>query len=125
MSIIDNSKSIKSDRNIKRIDQTCFLATQKSYLDNFKSALQKMGNSNLNIKDHYKLIIFCYQIRNNIFHGLKKATEMIESGQRDRLLNYSQIILATIEMFFEVLKTKYDYRLATEEELKENAKINY
>ena len=56
---------------------------------------------------------------------LKKATEMIESGQRDRLFRYSQIILATIEMFFEILEKKYNYILATEDELKENAKISY
>jgi maltoporin len=123
--IIDNSNSIKSDSNIERKDQTIFLRNENSYLENFTSALRNLNNGNISIEDHYKLIIFCYQVRNNIFHGLKKATEMIESGQRDRLLNYSQIILATIEMFFEILKTKHNYWLATEDELKENAKISY
>lgn len=125
LSIIDNSNSIKPDSNIERNDKTSFLDKESSYLENFKSALKILNCGNLAIKDHYKLIIFCYQVRNNIFHGLKKATEMIESGQRDRLLNYSQIILATVEMFFKVLESKYKFRLATEDELKENARINY
>lgn len=125
LSIISNSNYIKPDSNIERKDRTNFFrSNENSYLENFKSALRNIDNGNISIEDHYKLIIFCYQVRNNIFHGLKKATEMIESGQRDRLLNYSQIILATIEMFFEILETKHNYRPATEDELKENAKVS-
>jgi hypothetical protein len=125
LSIIDNSKSIRRDINILKKDKTTFLRNRNTYLENFTTALKNLKKGNISIEDHYKLIIFCYQVRNNIFHGLKKATEMIESGQRDRLHNYSQILLATIEMFFEILKAKHNYRLATEDELKENAKISY
>ena len=121
LSLIENSKAIKTDSKIDREDKTTFLSNRNSYLENFTTGLANLKSDEFSIEDHYRLIIYCYQIRNNIFHGLKKASEMIKSGQRKRLLDYSHIILATTEMFFDVVKSKYNYNSATEDELKENA----
>ena len=52
-----------------------------------------------------------------LYQGLKYFT---------LLMDYSHIILATNEMFFDVLKEHYNYQLAKEDEMKENAGyINY
>ncbi len=123
--IILNSNNIVEDYNIKKSDKTDFLEEEKSYLENYKDAIKKLDEGDFGIKDHYKLIIFTYQIRNNIFHGLKKATEMKKSGQRERLKDYSYVIMATIEMFLDIMKDKYGYILAKNEELKENVSNTY
>lgn len=124
MNIITNSKRIQSDRNIGRIDKNSFLFQRKSFLENYLDAVVKIDKNDFTKEDHYKLIIFCYQIRNNIFHGMKKATQMIESGQRERLLDYSHLLIATMEMFFQTLSMSFDYILASDYEFKENAQIN-
>lgn len=123
--IMRNSKSIVPDYNINYINRSSFLQHHNSYLRNYRSALLKIQSREFDIIDHYNLVIFCYQIRNNIFHGHKKASEMIQSGQRIRLLDYSNIIIATIEMFFDILKDDYGYRLATDDEFTENTQIDY
>ena len=124
--LVDNSEKISQDYNIGRTGYSKHLDVELSYHENYKVALNNFKKDNFNISDHYKILMFSYQIRNNIFHGLKKATEIIDGGQRKRLLDYSHIILATNEMFFDVLKEHYNYQLAKEDEMKENAGyINY
>jgi len=120
-SLLKHSKNIRADKNINRIDTSIFSEEKLSYLQNYRHAVRKIPGNDFSLIDHYKLIIFTYQIRNNIFHGQKKAMTMIETGQRERLLDYSYIILTTIEMFFEIMKGKKDYYPATEAELWENA----
>lgn len=123
--IIQNSSRINSDKNIERKDSSELIKTGKSFYENYKIAIGNLNEQNFTKQDHYMLLVFCYQIRNNIFHGLKKASEMIKSGQRERLNNYSNIILATIEMFFDILEEEYEYVKATEDEIRENAQSGY
>lgn len=120
LSIVNNASRIIPDDNIKKTDKNEILNKKQSYLSNYLSSIENLKKGVVDFEDHYKLIIFTYQIRNNMFHGLKKATEIIKSGQRERLQDYSNIILATIELFFNILKSRYYYYLATEDELKEN-----
>lgn len=124
LTIVDNSKKIKIDTNITRIDETSFLNNKMSYVNNYKSVMRHLTSRNTTIEDHYKLIIFTYQIRNNIFHGLKKAPEMKESGQRKRLYDYSNLLLSSIEMFLDIMVERYNYELSKEDELIANAGIS-
>lgn len=50
---------------------------------------------------------------------------MIKGGQRERLLDYSHILIATIEMFYEILNLNFNYRLTSKFELDENVQIRY
>jgi len=75
---------------------------------------------NLNAEDHFDLIQMSYTVRNNLFHGEKKAYQMREKGHRNRLLHYGNIILATNESFFETLKNKFDYRRIENYEIQDN-----
>jgi hypothetical protein len=112
LKLIENSLAIKEDNKIK-IDR----------VKKYRNSLEKLKDNIFDIDDHYEILFFTHKIRNNIFHGYKKATEMIRSGQRRRLLDYSDIILATNEMFFDVLAENYDYEKAQIGEMKENAGI--
>lgn len=123
LKIISHAKDIQNDRNIDKKDYTEFLSEEKSYFANYVDAVEKINSENFSIQDHYKLLIFCYQIRNNIFHGMKKATQMIESGQRERLIDYSHILIATMEMFYDMLQHNYSYHLANDYEFYENTQI--
>jgi hypothetical protein len=60
------------------------------------------------IRDKIKLNIINL-VRNNLFHGDKKEHEMKVKGRRKRLMDYANIILATNESFFEVMKDHIDY----------------
>jgi hypothetical protein len=61
-----------------------------------------------------------YTVRNNLFHGEKKANQMKERGHRNRLLHYGNIILAANESFFEVMKEFYNYRRIESWEVQDN-----
>ena len=87
----------------------------------FLRASEKFSNIiNLNAEDHFDLIQMSYTVRNNLFHGEKKAYQMREKGHRNRLLHYGNIILATNESFFETLKNKFDYRRIENYEIQDN-----
>ena len=117
----ENSNDIVLDFNIEKIDNNDFLEKKDSFVNNYKGSIIKLKEDNFNIEEHYKALIFCYQIRNNVFHGLKKASEMIKSGQRERLVDYSNILIATMEMFFDIMKEEIGYSPANDVNLKENA----
>ncbi len=121
LSITERANEIKIDKVIERIDKNNLLDKQDSYLNNYINVIRNIGNNKIKKEDHYKLLIFCYNVRNNVFHGLKKASEMRKSGQRKRLLDYSHIIMATIEMFFDIVNKKHGYNRAVNDELIENA----
>jgi hypothetical protein len=53
-----------------------------------------------------EIIPFIYGVRNNIFHGTKTTINMSDSGQRERLEIYSNLIIAINELLFKVLKKK-------------------
>lgn len=123
--MVESSRFISRDKNITKVDRLEFLKTpERTYLSNFIGALNRLNGEEFGVQDHYFLLIFCYQVRNNIFHGTKKATQMKEDGQRLRLLYYSQIILATLEMFFRIAESKFHYNRADEFEIKENAGVD-
>ncbi|HBH49003.1 MAG TPA: hypothetical protein DDX98_10200 [Bacteroidales bacterium] len=121
--LLDNSYQIVPDYNINRPDLNDFLVKEDSYVNNYRRSLKNLKDDKFSIQDHYKLLIFCYQIRNNVFHGLKKASEMIKSGQRERLVDYSNILIATKEMFFDIMEEEIGYLPANDDNLKENAGI--
>ena len=62
----------------------------------------------------------CYAVRNNLFHVNKKAHQMKEAGHRKRLLQYANIILATNESFFEVMRAHFDYERVEGWEISDN-----
>lgn len=118
--ICSHLNDIRIDRRINFTDTNPLVKSNKTYLENYKDALQNLRQGKITLIDHYKLIAFTYQIRNNIFHGAKKATMMIQSGQRERLIDYTNILLATIDVFFDIMHNKFEYTLATKSELDEN-----
>ena len=56
-------------------------------------------------------------VRNNIFHGTKTTIEMSENFQRERLEIYTNILIATNEMLFRVLKKHTGFKLRNSYEL--------
>lgn len=70
--------------------------------------------------DHFDLLQMSYTVRNNIFHGEKKAQQMKEKGHRKRLLFYGNIILATNESFFNVMRDNFNYRRIERGEVEDN-----
>jgi len=106
-----------NDRNSNRKSEF----TNNTIAHDFKIASKKFSDyQSLNSVDHFDLLQMSYTVRNNIFHGEKKAMQMIEAGQRKRLLHYANIILATNEAFFEVMRRKYDYRRMENWEVSDN-----
>lgn len=95
--------------------------TNNTIAQDFKIASKKFSDREpLNSDDHFDLLQMVYTVRNNIFHGEKKAMQMVEAGQRERLLHYANIILATNEAFFEVMERKYGYRRMENWEVTDN-----
>jgi hypothetical protein len=95
--------------------------TNNTIAQDFKIASKKYSDYQaLNSDDHFDLLQMSYTVRNNIFHGEKKAMQMAEAGQRERLLHYANIILATNEAFFEVMHRKYGYRRMENWEVSDN-----
>lgn len=87
----------------------------------FLLASEKFSNNEpLNKDDHFDLLQMSYVVRNNLFHGEKKAHQMKEQGHRKRLFHYANIILATNESFFEVIKNEYNYRRMEDWEIHNN-----
>lgn len=105
------------DRNSNKTSEF----TGNTIAQDFKNAAKKFSDSNpLNADDHFDLLQMSYTVRNNIFHGEKKAKQMIEQGQRKRLLHYANILLATNEAFFEVMKHAYQFRRIENWEVQDN-----
>jgi hypothetical protein len=87
----------------------------------FLLASEKFSNNEpLNKDDHFDLLQMSYAVRNNLFHGEKKAVDMKKQGHRNRLFHYANIILATNESFFEVMKIKHRYRRMEDWEIQNN-----
>lgn len=92
-----------------------------SIAKDFLIAAEKFSNKqSLNVDDHFDLLQMSYTVRNNLFHGEKKAHQMKEQGHRKRLFHYANIILATNESFFEVMKNEYNYRRMEDWEIQNN-----
>jgi hypothetical protein len=74
----------------------------------------------LDLNDQFDLLQMSYTVRNNLFHGEKKAHEMKEKGHRNRLLHYGNILLATNESFFELMKNQFRYGRIEDWEVENN-----
>lgn len=107
--LIRNCRFIENDPNIDNINHCEKLQKKDSFLNNYLKSINNLSEGNFSADDHYNLIAFTYQIRNNIFHGVKTVGMMTLREQRERLIDYTNIVLTTLEMFFKVLKKKYDY----------------
>lgn len=118
--LIENSKSISEDPNINRINNCEKLTVRDTFLKNYRDAIQNISKAVVAVEDHYNLLAFTYQIRNNIFHGEKTVGMMTLKDQRERLIDYTNIVLTTLEMFFCILERNYDYYRAEKHELKNN-----
>jgi hypothetical protein len=95
--------------------------TGNSIAKDFLNASEKFSNNEtLDKNDHFDLLQMSYAVRNNLFHGEKKAHQMKELGHRNRLFYYANIILATNESFFEIMKNKYSYRRMEDWEIQNN-----
>jgi len=106
----DYNSSRKSNRNTGNSIAQDFLTASKK----FSAGIELLAS------DHFDLLQMSYTVRNNLFHGEKKAHQMKEKGHRNRLLHYGNIILATNESFFEVMKTQYNYRRIENWEVQDN-----
>lgn len=118
--LIENSNKIEGDHNINRINNCERLTIKETFLKNYRDAIQNISKDVAGVEDHYNLLAFTYQIRNNIFHGEKTVGMMTLKDQRERLVDYTNIVLTTLEMFFYILEKKYEYFRAEKNELKNN-----
>ena len=119
-SFIENSKKIENDPNIDSINNCQMLKTKDSYLKNYIESINNLNNDTFGVIDHYNLLAFTYQIRNNIFHGEKTVGMMTLVDQRERLVDYTNVVLVTLELFFNILKKDFDYYRANNYELSDN-----
>jgi hypothetical protein len=119
-SLISNVDQIQKDPNISRINRCSELDVQNSFIDNYRIAINRLDKNSFGQTDHYHLLAFTYQIRNNIFHGYKTVGMMTLREQRARLIDYTNIILVTLEQFYDMLATNYGYIRASDYELTEN-----
>ena len=122
--LIKNAPFIQNDPNINKTNKCSKLDIEESFLNNYRSAINQLENDNLGQIDQYHLLAFTYQIRNNIFHGYKTLGMMTLKEQRERLIDYTNIILTTLEQFFDILSVDYGYFRADSNELTENININ-
>jgi hypothetical protein len=90
--IIDLSRNIK---NIKEV-----------ILNKYKFSCKKLGTNDFSREDHENLLIFCSEIRNNIFHGHKSPEAMLKVDQINRITIYKNIISATIDMFMKIVPSR-------------------
>ena len=120
--IIKNSKDIRRDRTIDKKD--IYLSPRYSFFENYKIAIKGLEKKALSQDNHYRLLSFCNQIRNNIFHGAKTISHMQIQEQRNRLVDYTKIILQTMELTFEIIEQDSDYFRAGSYDLDENI-MNY
>ena len=97
---MDHNSNRKSTRNTGNTISQDFLSASKKFSHNI----------DLLASDHFDLLQMSYTVRNNLFHGEKKAHQMKEQGHRNRLLHYGNIILATNESFFKVMKSHFQYK---------------
>ena len=84
------------------------------------SASKFSSKNQLDSKDHFVMLEMIYAVRNNLFHGNKRAHEMKENGHLKRLIHYANIILATNDSFFEVMKNNFEYTRVENWEVQDN-----
>lgn len=115
-------KCLVDFKEIKNIYQECLnmpqdfnserrnLYTGNTIAHDFMTAAKLLNDGlDLTSEDHFNLLQMAYAVRNNLFHGEKKALLMREEGHRRRLYHYGSIILATNESFFTIIENVYKY----------------
>jgi len=55
------------------------------------------------------VLLFIYNVRNNIFHGTKNIIQMMDNQQRNRLYIYTSIILTINEMLFDAIEKRINW----------------
>lgn len=96
-------------------------STGNTIAEDFLIAAKRFSQRiDLSQDNHFDLLQMSYTVRNNLFHGEKKAHDMKEKGHRNRLLHYGNIILATNESFFEIMKNNFNYRRIEMWEVEDN-----
>jgi len=106
----DYNSSKPSDGNKKMSKADAFLEAAKKFTQ----------GETMDTSDHIDLIEMTYAVRNNLFHGEKKAGRMKEKGHRNRLYHYGNVLLATNESFFNVMEIEFGYRRMEEHEVGDN-----
>lgn len=95
--MIRDIDSITEDSRIKESEREAFKNSFKILLETKDINKGKFKND---------ILRFVYLVRNNIFHGTKNTIQMSERGQRRRLEIYANILIATNEMLFRILKRR-------------------
>ena len=85
-------KNIIVDENIKRYKKNNFL----------RSIRKANKNEELLKEDIIEIFCFINQVRNNFFHGTKKAQEALKAGQEERFYIYSRILSNLIKAFIKI-----------------------
>lgn len=116
--LYNNVHKIEHDGNV---GMKSWLCTGRSKMEEFLIASKRFSMSEMmGLNDHIAMIEIAYAVRNNLFHGEKKAEKLKEAGHRKRLKCYGDIILATNESLFNTIKKRYGYRRTDLWELEEN-----
>ncbi len=116
--IYNSVSKMDSDYNSSKLNTR---NTGNSIAKDFLLASEKFSKKIiLDSNDQFDLLQMSYTVRNNLFHGDKKAHEMKEKGLRNRLLHYGNIIIATNESFFEIMQIQYHYRRIENWEVQNN-----
>ena len=116
--IYNSVSKMDSDYNSSKLNNR---DTGNSIAKDFLLASEKFAKKIiLDSNDQFDLLQMSYTVRNNLFHGEKKAHEMKEKGHRNRLLHYGNIILATNESFFEIMRNQFHYRRIENWEVQNN-----
>lgn len=92
-------KSLLSKINVNENNED-----QVSYLPEFKKNIIKAEKEKISKEELKSLLIYIDSIRNNLFHGSKKASKFIKDGQGQRLKIYTNILLKVCDLFFDSLK---------------------
>ena len=106
---IEKALSYLTDLELKNIR----VINNEKQTDDLKKNLIGKTEERERIKE---MLYYIYTVRNNFFHGSKKASDYINDGQRDRMYSYTEIILEFCDVFFqkinrEGLKLSKDYEL--------------
>ncbi|MGL6066183.1 MAG: hypothetical protein ACRC0R_03820 [Cetobacterium sp.] len=120
----DNIMFTITDKDLEKIKN---IITDKTITQNkkekFISIMEKRKNEeSLSIDEISEIFIFINNVRNNFFHGTKKAQEAIEKGQNERFEIYSKFLSKLSLDFFSRIKNE-DINLSyhsLKDDLKEN-----
>jgi hypothetical protein len=120
----ENSKKIQLDFNIRKYDNSKY-GQGNTIMSNYITSADNLAEGNFEIDSHYKLLFFTYQIRNNIFHGTKTISHMLLDEQRERLIDYTNILLSTLEQLFNILEKEIDYYRSDSSDIVDNLPSTY